>query len=77
MSSVLSILKRLEATSSRLEKEDILGENADDPVLKEAFRLALDPLVNFYIKKLPEPDASKGVIQPPEIIRLEQRGLTR
>jgi ATP-dependent DNA ligase len=71
MSSVLSILKRLEATSSRLEKEDILGENADDPVLKEAFRLALDPLVNFYIKKLPEPDASKGVIQPPEIIRLE------
>jgi hypothetical protein len=33
--------------------------------------------VNFYIKKLPEPDASKGVIQPPEIIRLEQRGLTR
>jgi ATP-dependent DNA ligase len=27
--------------------------------------------VNFYIKKLPEPDASKGVIQPPELIRLE------
>lgn len=55
MASVLSILKRLEATSSRLEKEDILGEHADDPVLKEAFRLALDPLVNFYIKKVPEP----------------------
>lgn len=53
---MLSILKRLEATSSRLEKEDILGEHADDPLLKAAFRLALDPLVNFYIKKVPEPE---------------------
>jgi hypothetical protein len=67
----LQILKRLEATTSRLEKEDILGEHADDPVLKSAFRLALDPLVNFYIKKVPEPDASKGVIQPPERLSLE------
>ncbi len=67
----LQILKRLEATTSRLEKEDILGEHADDPVLKEAFRLALDPIVNFYIKKVPEPDASKGVIQPPERMSLE------
>jgi ATP-dependent DNA ligase len=67
----LAILKRLEATTSRLEKEDILGEHADDPVLKTAFRLALDPLVNFYIKKVPEPDASKGVVQPPERKSLE------
>ena len=66
----LQILKSLEATASRLEKEDILGEHADDPVLKTAFRLALDPLVNFYIKKVPEPDASKGVIQPPERLSL-------
>jgi hypothetical protein len=71
MASVLSIIKRLEATTSRLEKEDILGEHADDPVLKSAFRLALDPLVNFYIKKVPEPDASKGVVQPPERKLLE------
>jgi hypothetical protein len=71
MASVLSILKRLEATTSRLEKEDILGEHADDPVLKSAFRLALDPIVNFYIKKVPEPDASKGVVQPPERKSLE------
>lgn len=57
---VLAILKRLEATSSRLEKEDILSENADDPTLKEAFRLALDPKVNFYIKKIPEPGQDPG-----------------
>jgi hypothetical protein len=67
----LQTIRKLEATSSRLEKEDILGEHADDLTLKEAFRLALDPKVNFYIKKVPEPDASKGIIQPPEIIRLE------
>ena len=67
----LTILNALEATTSRLEKEEILKKNSANLTLKEAFRLALDPLVNFYIKKIPEPDASKGVIQPPEIIRLE------
>ena len=67
----LQILNRLAATTSRLEKEDILGEHSDDLVLKEAFRLALDPIVNFYIKKVPEPDASLGVIQPPESMTLE------
>lgn len=60
---MLSILHRLEATSSRLEKEAILKENVSNIVLKEAFRLALDPQINFYIKKIPEPDASKGVIR--------------
>ena len=68
---ILSILSRLEAVTGRLEKEAILEAHATDPVFKEVCRLTLDPLVNFYIKKLPEPDASKGVIQPPEIIRLE------
>jgi hypothetical protein len=71
VSSTLTILKALEATSSRLEKEAILEAHATDPVFKEVCRLTLDPLTNFYIKKLPEPDASKGVIQPPELIRLE------
>ena len=56
----LQIINALAKTTSRLEKEDILGQHADDPVLKEAFRLALDPLVNFYIKKLPE----AGVARP-------------
>ena len=59
----LRILKSLEETTSRLEKEAILKQNCTDLTLKEAFRLALDPKVNFYIKKLPEPDASKGVTE--------------
>lgn len=53
--SVLSILNRLEATSSRLEKERILNENKGNQTLKTAFRLALDPSINFYIKVIPEP----------------------
>lgn len=56
--SVLSILKRLEATASRLEKEAILEKHESNDVLKEAFRLALDPSINFYIKKIP--DVSKN-----------------
>ena len=52
--SVLSILKRLEATASRLEKEAILEKHESNETLKEAFRLALDPSINFYIKKIPD-----------------------
>jgi len=54
MASILSILNRLEATSSRLEKEAILNENKGNQTLKDAFRLALDPSINFYIKSIPE-----------------------
>jgi hypothetical protein len=53
--SLLSILNRLEATSSRLEKERILNENKNNQILKTAFRLALDPSINFYIKAVPDP----------------------
>ena len=49
----LTIINALAATSGRLEKEAILKQNCDDLTLKETFRLALDPKVNFYIKKLP------------------------
>ena len=58
MASVFSILNQLSATSSRLEKEAILQKNCSDLLLKDAFRLALDPTLNFYIKKVPEPIVS-------------------
>ena len=63
----LPILHQLEAASGRLEKEAILKAHATDQTFKEVCRLTLDPLTNFYIKKLPEPDASNGV---PEVISL-------
>jgi hypothetical protein len=52
--SILTILKRLEATSSRLEKEAILEKHESNETLKESFRLALDPTINFYIKNIPD-----------------------
>ena len=52
--SILSVLKRLEATASRNEKEAILEKHESNETLKEAFRLALDPIINFYIKKIPD-----------------------
>lgn len=55
MSGVLDILNRLEATSSRLEKESVLKLHSTNTLLKKAFHLALDPTINFYIKKVPEP----------------------
>lgn len=57
----LQILKNLGATTSRLEKEDILAANGDDDLLKTAFRLALDPMINFYIKKIPDPIAASPI----------------
>ena len=59
----LQILHQLESASGRLEKEAILKAHATDPVFKEVCRLTLDPLTNFYIKKLPAPDAA-DVFQP-------------
>jgi len=60
-SNILSILTRLESASGRLEKEAILKQNSDNKVLKDVFRLALDPTINFYIKKVPEPILSSNV----------------
>jgi len=58
--STLNILTRLEATSSRLEKEAILKAHATDQTLKEVCRLTLDPITNFYIKKIPAPGVPSG-----------------
>lgn len=52
---VLSILSRLEAATGRLEKEAILKQNAGNMTLMRTFQMALDPKINFYIRKVPEP----------------------
>ena len=51
---VYQILKDIEATSSRLEKEAILNANRLDTVLKQVFFLAYDPFTQFYIRKIPK-----------------------
>lgn len=49
---IYTIIKTLEETSSSLVKETILKNNANNNVLKTFFYLALEPKINFYIKKL-------------------------
>lgn len=51
MSTILSILNQLEATSSRKAKEAILEENKLNETLKRVLQISMDPRLNFYIKK--------------------------
>jgi ATP-dependent DNA ligase len=48
-----NIFESLAATSSRLEKERILRESADNPTLKRVLFLALDPYTQFFIRRIP------------------------
>lgn len=59
MTCINSILESLAADNSRLAKEAILKQNSDNATLREVFRLTLDPLTQFYIKKIP-PYVAKG-----------------
>lgn len=51
--SIINIINQLEVTSSRNEKIEILKRNKDNEDLKRAIKLALDPFILFYIKKIP------------------------
>lgn len=51
---IKNILDQLSSTSKRTEKEAILDKNRDNKILQEVFLLALNPMVNFYIKKIPQ-----------------------
>jgi hypothetical protein len=57
--SVLSILNELAADNSRLAKEAILKRELNNEDLKYAFRLALDPNIQFYIRRIPEFEKSR------------------
>lgn len=48
------IFEKLAQTSSRLEKEAILRAHENNELLKDAIKLALDPYIQFYIRKIPE-----------------------
>jgi ATP-dependent DNA ligase len=52
--TVYEILKQLASTTKKLEKEAILRDHKDNEDLKESFRLAYSPTINFYIKKIPD-----------------------
>ena len=51
--SVYSIIKELEANSGSNAKLAILKQNASNKTLRDCFLMALEPRLNFYIKKIP------------------------
>lgn len=51
--SCYQIIAELEADNSRLAKEEIIRENSDNQELFEGFRMALDNLYTFGVKKVP------------------------
>jgi len=51
-----NIIRRLEETPGMNDKLDILRENEDNEELKTFFKLALDPMIIFGIKKIPKYD---------------------
>lgn len=54
MNSILSIINSLNADSSRNAKLDILRQNSGNTLLKQVFYLGLNPLINFYQRKIPQ-----------------------
>ena len=53
MSGIYNIVEQLASDNSRLAKEAILIKNKNNDLLKRVFKLALDPFVQFYIRKIP------------------------
>jgi ATP-dependent DNA ligase len=50
---VYDIIESVAKTSSKLEKLAILKRNKDNETLKEVIRLAYNPFIKFWIKKIP------------------------
>ena len=50
---ILNILDEIASSACRLHKEAVLNRERDNVDLKEAFRLAYDPYIQFYIRKIP------------------------
>jgi ATP-dependent DNA ligase len=53
---IYNIFEQLANDNSRLAKEAILVKNKNNETLKRVFYLALDPFIQFYIRKIPSYD---------------------
>lgn len=54
MKTILSILEELRSDNSRLAKEAILKREKENELLKSVFLYAYNPLLQFYIRKIPD-----------------------
>jgi len=63
MSNIYNIFEQLASDNSRLAKEAILIKNKTNSLLQRVFYLALDPFVQFYIRKIPSYDTASEINQ--------------
>jgi ATP-dependent DNA ligase len=61
MSVIYTVIEQLASDNSRLAKEAILKKNANNELLKQVFKLALNPFVQFYIRKIPSYDTAVDI----------------
>jgi ATP-dependent DNA ligase len=61
MSAIYTVIEQLASDNSRLAKEAILKKNVNNELLKRVFKLALNPFVQFYIRKIPSYDTASDL----------------
>lgn len=59
--NILAILNELAADRSTKAKLAILQREKNNTLLRDVFKAAYDPTVNYYIKKIPAPKSALGV----------------
>lgn len=69
MSDIKSIFEELEATKSTKKKQEIINNYIENDDFVNAFYLAYNPYVNFFIKKLPTVEGYKGVLSFSDAIK--------
>lgn len=50
----IEFFNQLASNNSRLFKEDLLKQNYQDETLKRIFKLTYDPMINFWIRQIPD-----------------------
>jgi len=75
--TVFEILDSLASDNSRLAKEAILKTNKDNKELQRVFKLALDPLISYYIRKIPSYKATGNKKLSWAMDQLENKFATR
>lgn len=65
MSDILPIIEQIGSDTKRTHKLDVLKQHKDNPLLRRVLKMALDPFIRFYIKRIPsytvsaDPDTTK------------------
>ena len=79
--NINAVLNEIASNSSRTYKTHVLSEYRENRLLQTVIKLTLDPLINFYIRKIPiyVPSTSATVTLPqvlPSLERIYNRDVT-